>query len=911
MQLENLNKLKNILKFYRDCYQTDLKGVRIRNFISIQCEKRFIPDNNEFFHENYAGIPINTKWAKEIEQILFLNSKEKALFAGSVFIKGIQNTLGRSLSAIVPLYIHELDLTLINEVYFITVKETFFNPDFVELANSSDQGLNLTYDILSTKAPSNPFGFENYVLLQNFIKSHLKSWNNKDFANFQNPNFNFNKYFKEFSKTKAETLKIHSCLMFGVFKKPKGSLGVLNELNHLSKEPFNSKLLNQLFEIEEFEIQNLKRRDIFLPTTLSEKQESAFYASDAYPITQIIGPPGTGKSYTISALAIDAISNNKSVLIVTRNVQACRVITNIIENQFGLKGTIIKAYNQVYKRSLISKLSKAIKIDFTEIQSPNKLEKKISKIIEQIEQIENDILYIGNSEYKWGDYYSQNQENFFAKFKDKWFQYKKRTSKPIWELNKKLKVLRKEKTRLVKKYIKTKIDYDLNKLVRTRKEEFLKLNHALKENNLTLIDKKINRVNFDLVLKALPLWTSTTKEISKCLPLTNELFDIVIFDEASQCDLSTAIPSIFRAKQMIVVGDPHQLRHISFLSKKKQIELQNHNSVSSSVPDYRKDSLIDWTNSFLSNPDQTVYLDEHFRSKTDIIQFSNNKFYNNQLRLIRSNPISDSSSSIEIIYVDGLRNPQGVNNIEITNAINRVKTIVEKNKDTNVALTPSIGISSPYTEQVKQIKKDLAQSIPFDLIKRHNILVGTPFHFQGEERDIMIISFCIDKDSHYASLNYLSRKDVFNVLITRARNKQIVFTSIKPSILPAKSLLKEYLELSSSISKSHNQDIIYDIFFKEVYQYLQESGLEIIKQSTIVSGVMIDLVVLYKNECYCIDLIGYPGIFEEQFNLEDLRILNRINIPIFFLPYSSWYLDGNKTKRNLIRFIKKENNNMQ
>mgnify|MGYP000400549704 CR=1 FL=1 len=106
------------------------------------------------------------------------------------------------------------------------------------------------------------------------------------------------------------------------FKKPQGSLGVLNELNHLTHELVDSKLLNQLFKLEKFEIQSLIRRNIFLPTTLSEKQESAFYAADVYPITQIIGPPGTGKSYTISALAIDAISNNKSVLIVTRNVQA-------------------------------------------------------------------------------------------------------------------------------------------------------------------------------------------------------------------------------------------------------------------------------------------------------------------------------------------------------------------------------------------------------------------------------------------------------------------------------------------------------------------------------------------------------------------------------------------------------------
>lgn len=99
--------------------------------------------------------------------------------------------------------------------------------------------------------------------------------------------------------------------------------------------------------MEKFKPKHLKQRDIFIPATLSNNQESAIYSTDSYPITQIIGPPGTGKSYTISALAIDAILNNKSVLLITRNVQASKVIVDIVENQFGLKGASIKAYNRL------------------------------------------------------------------------------------------------------------------------------------------------------------------------------------------------------------------------------------------------------------------------------------------------------------------------------------------------------------------------------------------------------------------------------------------------------------------------------------------------------------------------------------------------------------------------------------
>lgn len=898
-----MKEINNIIKFYRDCYQEDFKGIRIRNFISNQCEKRLIPNNNNLFHENWLGFPIDTKWAKEVEKILFLDSKEKTLFGGTVFISGIQDTIGRTKPALTPMYIHELFLEERDEVYFLNVKETYLNPDFIELANHIDPSLKLNFESVSESAPPNPFGFGNLVLLENFIKNNFKSWDTDSILNYQIKNFDYKEYYRSLPTLGKHSKKIFSCLMFGVFKRPMGSIGVLTELNQLSNRVVKSKLLNQLFKIEEFETKELKKRDIFLPTTLSENQEAAIYSADAYPITQIVGPPGTGKSYTISALAIDAISNNKSVLLITRTTQASRVIVKIIENQFGLKGSSIKAYNQVYKRSLIAKLSKATRFGQRKIYNPSTQRKKIKKLIAAIEKVEIRIKDIGQSENEWGYFYSEHQENFLSIFKDQWFKYRKRAKEPIWRLNEKQKVLRKEKAKLVRKYIRSKINYNLESIVARRKKDFVKLNHALKENNLTLLDQKISEVDFELILKAIPLWSSTTKEISKCLPLVQGLFDVVIFDESSQCDLASSIPSIYRAKQLIVVGDPYQLRHISFLSNKRQIELLENNSVKIKVPNYRRESLIDWTDNLLSNPEQTTYLDEHFRSKTNIIQFSNDKFYGNRLKLIRSTPLSDESNTLEIFKEEGERDSKGINLVEIQSIVNKVKSIVDEHQNSDQFPLPTIGISSPFAEQVKKLKRSISEEIPFDKLKRHSVLIGTPFHFQGEERDIMLISFCVDHKTHFGAFNYLNRSDVFNVLVTRARNKQLVYTSVKSSEMPTNSLLKEFIESCNFQSKNQEKNIIYDSFYSEVKEFLSESGFQVVKQATLVSGVLIDLVILYKNKCICVDLIGYPGDFEDQFSLEDLRILNRVQAPIFFLPYSSWFIEREKTMKNLIEFI--------
>lgn len=898
-----MSELKHIIKFYRDCYQFDLKGVRIKNFISNQCEKRLIPDTSTFFNKNNSRIPVNEDWAKVIEQVLFLNSKEKILYAGSVFIKGKQNTLGAKRTAYVPLYIHELNLFVDNNNSYISVEDTYLNPDFIELANSMDRSLDLNQDIVSNNAPPHPFGSENLRLLKAFFSKFFSSWDSYDLKNYEDMSFNFKNYFNRSKVVEINSLKFLSCFMLGVFKKPEGSLGILNELTLLSERLGNSSILDLFFNLDDFKIADLKKRDIYLPATLSHKQESAFYASDTYPISQIIGPPGTGKSFTIASLSIDAISNNKSVLIVTRNAQASKVITNIIENDFMLKRIVIKAYNQIYKRSLSSKLGKAISVRPRRGINPDVLLRRINKILKKIEKIEDDIIDVENDEIKWGVFYSEYEENFFSRFKDKWFQYQKRNTKPIGVLNDSLKALRNEKTRLVKKYITQKIQFDLFQLVQEKKVEFLNLNASLKEKNLTLVDKKMRQVDFKLILEALPLWTTTTKEISKCLPLQQGLFDLVIFDEASQCDIASSIPVLYRAKKAIIVGDPHQLQHISFLSDKKQSELKQKHGIITQIPDYRKESLIDWVNSRLSNPEQSTFLDEHFRSKTDLIQFSNHSFYDNQLKLIRSNPISDAVSSIKIIETDGNRSESGANVVEADSIIEKLKEIIENYQEIDKGLVPSIGVISPFTQQVQLLKKSISKHIPFDLTKKHNVLIGTPFHFQGEERDIMLISFCVDKNSHFASINYLNREDVFNVLITRARNEQLIYTSLQPSILPANSLLKRYLESKALQISNTNDHLVYDEFVTQVSEFLVEVGLKIVHKAITVSGVVIDLVVVHEDQYYCIDLIGYPGDFEAQFSLDHLRILNRMNTPIFFMTYSSWYLDEERIKKDLVKFI--------
>jgi superfamily I DNA and/or RNA helicase len=112
------------------------------------------------------------------------------------------------------------------------------------------------------------------------------------------------------------------------------------------------------------------------------------------------------------------------------------------------------------------------------------------------------------------------------------------------------------------------------------------------------------------------------------------LFDVAIIDEASQCDIASCFPILFRAKRAVIVGDDKQLPHLSFLEKAKEQSFLSQYE----IPDkyqlmwrFRTNSMFDLANYYSTSP---VLLDEHFRSLYPIIEFSNREFYGSRLRIM-------------------------------------------------------------------------------------------------------------------------------------------------------------------------------------------------------------------------------------------------------------------------------------
>ena len=115
------------------------------------------------------------------------------------------------------------------------------------------------------------------------------------------------------------------------------------------------------------------------------------------------------------------------------------------------------------------------------------------------------------------------------------------------------------------------------------------------------------------------------------LPFEAGFFDLVVFDEASQCDIASALPLLYRAKSAVVIGDFKQLHHISNLKETEDIQLRKKYNVADENWSYSDNSLLGLALS--RNFRVNIKLLEHHRSHTDIISFSNKHFYDGNLRI--------------------------------------------------------------------------------------------------------------------------------------------------------------------------------------------------------------------------------------------------------------------------------------
>jgi superfamily I DNA and/or RNA helicase len=276
------------------------------------------------------------------------------------------------------------------------------------------------------------------------------------------------------------------------------------------------------------------------------------------------------------------------------------------------------------------------------------------------------------------------------------------------------------------------------------------------------------------------LCSVTSLSTKNAFPLTSELFDMVIVDEASQCDIASALPLIMRTKQLVVIGDPMQLRHISAVKVDEEQEIkQKLGLVNSQYVKYAECSLYDYCKDYISNVNNgssvPYMLKYHYRCFAPIIGYSNDMFYGGMMgsrlevktdtRLLKGNP-----QGIVLVDVKGKQVNDNVN-VNEAEAKKAIELAVQAAKSYPEV---TIGIVTPFRHQAERINS----LIPDNYSDR--IEANTVHKYQGDEKDIMIYSLVITSNSPDRKIYWIDNivPNLVNVAVTRAKSTLYVVGNI-------------------------------------------------------------------------------------------------------------------------------------
>ncbi|MCX5671527.1 MAG: AAA domain-containing protein [Planctomycetota bacterium] len=279
---------------------------------------------------------------------------------------------------------------------------------------------------------------------------------------------------------------------------------------------------------------------------------------------------------------------------------------------------------------------------------------------------------------------------------------------------------------------------------------------------------------FHAISRFLSCWCVTNLSARGRIPYVAGFFDLVVIDEASQCDIASALPLLFRAKRAVIIGDPNQLQHIASISKHQDAELRRkHGLLSFSTLDfgYKENSLFAMSLGFVGK-ESVVRLLDHHRSHADIVSFSNSHFYEGTLRIAtdyRRLKRDNGSWGIRWVDVTGrVAKPGGhgaLNEHEAKRVVAEVVSLIRERR-----YTGTVGVTTPFRHQANHIRDGLFRELSAAEIANAELLVDVVHKFQGDERDCMFFSPVVSQATPDTALGFLrSTGNLFNVAVTRAR----------------------------------------------------------------------------------------------------------------------------------------------
>jgi very-short-patch-repair endonuclease len=427
--------------------------------------------------------------------------------------------------------------------------------------------------------------------------------------------------------------------------------------------------------------------------------------------------------------------------------------------------------------------------------------------------------------------------------------------------------------------------------------------------------------------EAVPAWVMPLHRVWDTVDPAPAMFDVIIVDEASQCGVE-ALPLFYLGKKILIVGDDKQISPDAVGLSRDAV----HRLMEEFLHDFQFKSSFDIESSLFDHGrlrygTRQITLREHFRCMPEIIRFSNDLCYSDTPLIPLRQYGPNRLPPLEHIFASGGYR-EGSNN----RTINRpeaeaiVARIVELCADSRYD-EKSIGVVVLQGEaQAALIENQLLERLGAEEMERRRLVCGNPYSFQGDERDIMLLSLVAANNQRIGPLTKAADERRFNVAASRAREQMILFHSVTCDDLSASCLRRRLLdffmhtkpqriagidrdELERRASQDNRRVLNPPAPFESWFEV--DVALELLRKDFIVlaqhevAGKRIDLVVESGQARLAVECDGdhWHGVDRYEDDMQRQRQLERCGWEFFRVRESVFYSNKSEAMDGLWRTL--------
>ena len=613
---------------------------------------------------------------------------------------------------------------------------------------------------------------------------------------------------------------------------------------------------------------------------LNNEQLRAVQSACQAPLTVVTGPPGTGKSQAIVSMAASVLADGGSVLVASKNHQALDAVEDRLDSlapdvPFSVRSLnpndeTDTGFNDALKQLIdCENVTRNASIDdfaFDQLRSDAIARHEVINVIDRITNLECEISDIldriqvredrgrpESQDFEEADQRRSFLRRFIALF-DSVFGKRRLKTTPatdrasahpgmtLKDLQGALAERRSERDALGAPADPIVLGDQIRETTEKLLPGILSARTHLPEDKRRDIAELYDDWTFDggrghpptdlshVLISHRPLWLASILGTPRRIPLHDGLFDLVIFDEASQCDIATAVPLLARAKRAVIVGDDRQLSFIPQLGQAQDRNLMQAQGLPVTKMGrfaQSRRSLFDFA-SRVSLAENRITLTRQYRSAGPIVDYISENFYGNQLQT------SYDPSRLKV--PDGVRPglawehvpapavPQmgNVNSSEVSAIVRHLKKLIIEDN-----YTGSIGVITPFRAQVAAIEDAVDTALGEPMRIACELKVGTVDGFQGQERDLIMFSPCVGPRSPQSGLTFFQRDTRrLNVAISRARAVAMIFGDLDFARSGQSKALAKLASRATEARTRRGEGVFDSDWERKVYHALKARGLD-------------------------------------------------------------------------------------